>query len=759
MPSQAQIPDDASSGRLVSTAETALPLVATTLRVEAEGGVARVVCEQRFENRSADPMAVTYSLPLPADAAVSGFSFQIGHRRIVGEIDRTASARDRFEHAVAQGRTAALVEQDRSSLFTQELGNIPPGAEVTAEIILDQRLAWLDEGSWEWRFPTTVMPRYLGQPGRVPDADRVAQDIANAPLGTRLTLSMYVGDPLGEHIAPRSPSHTIRSTRSRAGASVELAAGSAPMDRDLVIAWRVAGQEPGAKLQVARTREGTALASDAYGLLTIVPPAAPQQTALPRDLVVLLDTSGSMGGRPLQHAVRVISALVDTLRDEDSLELIEFSHAACRWKSEPVRATPAARRDALQWLADRRAGGSTEMRDGILEALRPIRPESQRQVILVTDGAIGFENEVVAAIAQGLPATCRLHTVGVGYAVNRSLTAPAARAGRGIEIVIGLDEDPERSAARLMGRTAAPLVVGLELGGSALVATAPARLPDLFAQAPVLLGLKLRPEGGDLFVRGSTPSGEWVSTLRVEPIAQGQGAPAIPCLFARELVEDLEMECAAGRWLDDVKAQIEEAGLAFQIASRFTSWVAMTDEPTVDPSKPTRRVRMPHQLPHGVSAEGIGLGFPTLDLETRLLDLTLGVSAAPGADIRTRSFAAARDERVGATGTPPRILRQPSLRKLRAKVVIATAREIVFEVTIEKDFEWRPPASVLVVWADGASQSGVVDAGRTTGAGRVTIGQTVRLALRFDVDVPKDQLVVVQFGGVVAGEIIKLVLE
>jgi Ca-activated chloride channel homolog len=174
-----------SGGRLVATDGRPLPLQGAALRAEASGGLARVVLEQRFRNPHPDPLHVTYVLPLPVDGAVSGFAFRIGERRVVGEVDRRAAARERFEEAILEGRTAALLEQDRASLFTQELGNIPPGAEVVAELTIDQRLRWLDGGAWEWRFPTVVAPRYLGADGRVPDAPRVAVDVVGGGRAPR----------------------------------------------------------------------------------------------------------------------------------------------------------------------------------------------------------------------------------------------------------------------------------------------------------------------------------------------------------------------------------------------------------------------------------------------------------------------------------------------------------------------------------------------------------------------------------------------
>ncbi|MDC3983140.1 VIT domain-containing protein [Polyangium jinanense] len=650
-----------NGARLVTTDGRALPLRGTTLQADAQGGIARVILEQRFANPYEEPLAVTYSLPLPEGGAVSAFSFRIGDQRIVGDVRGRAEARERYERALVEGKSAALLEQDRSSLFTQEIGNIPPGAELVAEIVIDQRLAWLDEGAWEWRFPTVVAPRYLGEEGRVPDAARITQDVADGPLPARLGLTCLIHDTLAAGKRPESPSHALEiSGDPKQGIVVNLGArAGARLDRDLVVRWSIATPKVGLSLDTSR-RAGDA-AQMAHGLLTIVPPvASPSLRPVTRDLVVLLDTSGSMHGEPLDQARRVVAALIDTLHDDDQLELIEFSSAPRRWNDAPVRATDLAKREALAWLRALRASGGTEMRAGILEALRTLRPDAQRQVVLVTDGHIGFETEVLRAIFDRLPASSRLHTVGVGSAVNRSLTAPAARAGRGIEVVIGLGEDPERAAARLVARTAAPVLVNLDISGSALVEHAPLRLPDLFAGAPVLVALALRPEGGSLLVRGQTREGTWEKRLDVPAIEAGDDSPAA-ALFGREKVEDLELALARGgdrRTLDDA---IERIGLDFKIATRLTSWIAVTEQVTVDPDDALRRERMPHELPHGMSAEGLGLrparaaaGGKTkgkIDLKARLgktapeakLDPTDDLIAGPAPSLPLPAMAAPRN--------------------------------------------------------------------------------------------------------------------
>ncbi len=600
-----------SGGTLVTLDGRALPLRRADLRVRACGGVARTVLEQQFVNPHAEPLRVTYTLPLPADGAVSGFRFQIDEQVIVGEVDRRSRARERFEEALVNGHTAALVEQERSSVFTQEVGNIPAGATVIAILEIDQPLHWRSNagqghGGWEYRFPTVVAPRYLGAEGRVTDAARIEVAVADRRRPIAMSLSLRIDESLAVGGQPSSTSHALSSVREGEAHTVALAEGSAALDRDVVVRWPVTAPQVGLRVDAARAASTHATTADAYGLVTLVPPARPP-AAVPRDLIVLLDTSGSMYGEPLMQAQRITCALIDGLGDQDRLELIEFSTAPRRFHRKPLPATAKHRRKAIAWVQQLRASGGTEMRSGILEALAGLRAEAQRQIVLITDGQIGFEHEVLGEIAERLPPGSRVHTVGVGSAVNRSLTQAAARAGRGLEIILGIGEDPEAATTRLLARTDAPLVVDLELSGAALREHAPRRLPDLFAGAPALIAARLRPEGGELRVRGRTAQGGWEARVQVPARAPGEGNPGVVALFGREQVEDLELRHAAGGDAGAIDREIEALGVRFQIATRLTSWIAVSDQATVDPSDPTRREYVPQELPYGMSVEGLGL--------------------------------------------------------------------------------------------------------------------------------------------------------
>jgi len=597
-----------NGGRMVTADGRTLPLKGASLIADAKAGLVRVTLEQRFVNPHAEPLSVTYQMPLPADAAVSGFSFTIGDRRVVGEVDTKKKARERFDEAVLQGRTAALLDQERSALFTQEVGNIPPQTEVVSELVLDQKLAFLPDGCWEWRFPTVVAPRYLGASGRVADSARVTVDVADAPLPVKLSLQLSVRDRLPDGARPESPSHSLHTVKGVQ--RFEVGFGSedgASLDRDVVVRWRAGEQQPGVELDTGRPIDGGAAAC-AYGLLTLVPPArSARMASVPRDLIILLDTSGSMGGAPIAQSKRVASALIDSLDENDFLELIEFSNSARKWRWRPVKATANNRKDALTWISRLEAGGGTEMRTGIVEALAPLRKDAQRQVVLMTDGLIGFESEIVKEICDRLPEGSRVHTVGIGSGVNRSLTMPSARAGRGVEVIIGLDEDAERAAARVLSRTAQPLVTKVEISGSAVEGVAPCRPVDLYAGAPALCSLKLKAHGGEIVVRGVTADGEFLERLEVKPVERGEGSPSAAKLFAREMVEDLEVELAAGASQREIDQRITSLGLDFQISTRLTSWVAVSPEATVDPRAPKRSVNQPQELPYGMSAEGLGL--------------------------------------------------------------------------------------------------------------------------------------------------------
>ncbi|HYQ14751.1 MAG TPA: VWA domain-containing protein, partial [Polyangiaceae bacterium] len=624
----------------------------------------------------------------------------------------------------------------------QAIGNVPPGQHIDLEVTIDHPLSWVGDG-WELRFPTVVAPRFQsGNSGSstVPIALSSSNDLSTVSAPHQVTLQI-----LDELRGPASsPSHALQVAPSEP-ARVSIA--QARLDRDVVVRWSVAGAEVGARLETARI-EG----DQQFGLLTLLPPAI-EPRAVPRDLIVLLDTSGSMAGEPLSQAVRVVSALVESLRDEDRLELIEFGSSARRWRESAVAATAQHKRDATAWLAKLRAGGGTEMRSGIHAALASLRPGALRQVVLVSDGLIGFEREVLEQLSRRLPDSCRFHSVGVGHGTNGSLLTPAARAGRGACIIVTPGEDVEPACARLLARTAQPLVVNLRLSGTAL-ATAPLRAVDLYSGCPALVPLALRAAGGSLEIAGETSDGAFARRLTVEPREPATGQARLAALYARDRIEDLELALAAGTsGVDDVEREIEGLGLRFQIASRLTSWVAVSEQVNVDGTRSSRRVEQPQQMTAGVSAEGLGLRSTVSFVGGGMI----AQSAAPGAEpmFYKRRVGSALPPRAAAPAAPSpmspmsppksagfiqrvqRLFSRPAAAPIQLAARLRVNNDALFAVSFEPGAsDWQLPEQVEVRLADGSRLTLEVDAQRSTHSATLSAGQEVRLVCKLTAALP-----------------------
>jgi Ca-activated chloride channel family protein len=432
----------------------------------------------------------------------------------------------------------------------------------------------------------------------VADAHRVSVPVLEGEHPTEVGFTLAVGDTLTGPAT--SPSHRIGCTQGVGPTQICLAQEDARLDRDVVVRWPVAVASAGVSALVGRLQGH----QDAHALVTVVPPFTPMP-AVRRDLILLLDASGSMGGAPMQQLKRFSRALIDSLADGDGLEIISFSSHPTRYAQTSTRVDAQQRSRANTWVSELRARGGTHMHEAIYAALSPLRAESQRQVVLVTDGLIGFEQEIVRRILDRLPEGSRVHTVGVGHGANRALLRPAARAGRGVEVIVSPDEDVAPAVATLLAHTAAPQVVDLHVHGARMLA--PCRLPDLFAGAPLRLALAVPCTGSRITLTGRSGSAPVSWTLDLPGVAEGEGQRAVCTRFARERVEDCEMRRAGGADAREVDDEITSLGLAFQISTRLTSWLAMTQEATVDPLAPYKRVHIPHAMPAQMSAAGLGL--------------------------------------------------------------------------------------------------------------------------------------------------------
>ncbi|MEJ2533687.1 MAG: marine proteobacterial sortase target protein [Halioglobus sp.] len=506
------------------------------------GMVATVTLEQSFRNDSDRWQEGVYGFPLPETAAVRHLEMVVGERRIVGRVRERAVAEKIYREAKASGRKASLVEQQRPNLFTNRVANIGPGEVITVRLEYVQEVAFI-EGEFSLRFPMTLTPRYMpGSPvtapvgeaatlsvnpylgwaratDRVPDADAISPlqhpgpGSDGAPLNpVAITATLDAGMPLAR---VASPYHDIAMERRGGVYEIGLAGGASEMDRDFVLTWQpVTGAAPAAALF---TEE---VGGEYFGLLMVVPPRAEPAAVAPREIVFVVDTSGSMGGVAIEQARASMTRALRQLSAGDRFNIIAFDSTHRALFRAPVPASRHHVGQALEFVRQMRASGGTEMLPALRAALTTAAVEEEsavqlRQVIFITDGAVGNEVELFGAV-NALLGDHRLFTVGIGSAPNSWFMRKAAQFGRGTHTHIGDLDDIDEKMSGLFEQLARPAATDLAVAWPTPVDAWPKRIPDLYRGHPLLVAVHFgdAPPAGDIQIPGHLAGRPWQTRLQ-----------------------------------------------------------------------------------------------------------------------------------------------------------------------------------------------------------------------------------------------------
>jgi Ca-activated chloride channel family protein len=607
---QAMKPSQAQQGTLLLKAEgttLAVPAVATEAEIKVSGIVARAVVKQTYRNPYDAWFEGIYVFPLPENAAVDHMRMKIGRRVIEGDIKERQAARAQYEQAKSSGQRAALVEQERPNLFTTSVANIPPRSEITVEIEYQQTLKY-DSGSFSLRFPMVVGPRYIpGTPtegqGRgwspntdqVPDAARITPPVLDpakhAPSNpVRLKVVLDAGVPLARIDSPYHPV-TLRESEG-GGRIVELAAGEVPANKDFELTWTpAAGHAPQAALFTEKHGE------QQYALLMVMPPAKEVAAArLPREVVFVIDTSGSMSGSSIAQAKEALELAVSRLAGQDSFNVIEFNSYAKALYPDARPASAANRESAVRWVRKLQAQGGTEMALALNLALNGREnPGGVRLVFFLTEGAVGNEDGLFKLIKDKL-GDSRLFTVGIGSAPNSHFMGKAAQTGRGTFTYIGKIEEVKEKMGNLFAKLESPVLKGIEIAWPGSVEAWPKRVPDLYLGEPIVVSALLdKPEGEIRLsgLRGDTP---WQSTL---PLADARSGRGMGVLWAREKIASHIDSLRDGGKEEEIRDAVVEIALAHHLVSKYTSLVAVDKTPVRTKEDELKSGAIPTNLPEG----------------------------------------------------------------------------------------------------------------------------------------------------------------
>jgi Ca-activated chloride channel homolog len=591
------------------------PLKHTEVRGAISGSLARITVTQIFENIAPNAIEAVYTFPLPQDAAVDDMTIQVGGRTIRSVIKRREEARAIYEKANATGHTAALLDQERPNIFSQAVANIMSGEQVSVTISYAETLQYQD-GGYEFVFPMVVGPRYIRgwapDTDKVPDASRITPNVAAVP-GTRaghdisLELAIDAGVPIQEL---RSPSHQIDVERTAMGfAKVKLQNEGEIPNKDFVLKYSVAGEQISDAVLSHWVPQGSA--DDGYFTLILQPPTrVPESDITPKELVFVLDTSGSMSGFPIEKGKELISRALDELYPGDTFNVITFSGDTQILFPEPVFPTAENIRMAKNLLSGRHGGGGTEMMKAIRAALQPSDSQDHLRVVcFVTDGYVGNDMEIIGEVQKHPNA--RVFAFGIGNSVNRFLIEGMAKAGRGDSEVVMLNDKADEAAHRLYERLRSPLLTDLSLDWRGLPVSDiyPQRLPDLFDGKPLCVtGRYTAPIKGSIRLRGKRAGEDFVRDIPVALASGGNQNDVLAGFWARRRIDDLMSQdwagIQAGNTKPEVQKEITQLGLDYRLMTQFTSFVAVEDRIVTKDGKP-QRVEVPAEMPEGVSYEGV----------------------------------------------------------------------------------------------------------------------------------------------------------
>jgi Ca-activated chloride channel family protein len=596
------------------------PLQHTDVEASISGYVSRVRVRQTFQNPLKTKIEAVYVFPLPADAAVDDLVMTVGERRIVGQIKPRDEARATYEAARAAGHVTSLLEQERPNIFTQSVANIEPGAQVVIELSYVAMLKY-EEGVFEFVFPMVVGPRYMpgapiGSQGtgwspdttQVPDASRLSPPVTLPGTRAGHNISLMVQLDAGMEVHDlHSSLHEVNIARHAPGqATVTLANKTEMPNRDFILRYRAATNEISNALLFHTDARGT------FFTLLLQPPqrVLPEQ-ARPKEMIFVIDRSGSMSGFPIEKAKETMRLAIERLHPHDTFNLLSFAGGTGRCFPKPVPNTPANRTSAIKYLADLYGSGGTEMMPAILEALGGAHdPQRVRIVAFMTDGYIGNDYAIIDAVRKHA-GTARVFAFGIGNAVNRFLLDGMAHAGRGAVEYVTLESQGAGAAQRFYERLQAPVLTDIAIDWGSLPVTEvyPKQFPDLFSNTPLMIHGRLQAEANGTFVlRGTTSTGPVMRHIHLSPPASSIQHAALASLWARAKVQDLMMQDYAALQSGNMPAARRQAitalGVEYRLLTPFTSFVAVEELHVTVGGKPVT-VAVPVEIPAGVSYEGI----------------------------------------------------------------------------------------------------------------------------------------------------------
>ena len=597
-----------------------LPLKDTRVDISVSGVIADVKVRQIYRNEGSRPINASYVFPASARAAVYAMRMQIGNEIIVAKIKEREQAKQEFEQAKEEGKSASLLEQQRPNVFSMSLANIMPQEQVEIELRYTELLVPTDN-VYELVFPTVVGPRYASNGNKNDDKFVETPYLHQGQKPTsalHITTRIFAGLPIYDLSCP---SHQVYPQWQNNGAAQLTLDDADPFqgNRDFVVRYRLAGDQIASGLLLFQG------ADENFFLYMAQPPRRVATEAIPpSEYIFVVDVSGSMEGFPLNTSKRLLKDLIGQLRPTDLFNVVLFAGDSTVLSPQSLQANQANIATAIRLLEQQRGAGGTELLPAIQQAMSLPRQEGiSRSVVLVTDGYISGEQGVFDHIRANLNRS-NVFAFGIGGSVNRYLIEGVAKAGMGEPFIVTEESEAEGVAAKFREYIQTPVLTDIKVRsvGFNTYDVNPVQFPDLFAQRPIILFGKWRgPVAGTIELTGKTGQGDFVSRFDVASSQPDEGNRALRYLWARSRIAELS-DYGYSDVTDDKVKEITGLGLKYNLLTRYTSFIAVREVVT-NPNGTADDVKQPLPLPMRVSDLAVG-GGAEVGSEPELVWLVMG---------------------------------------------------------------------------------------------------------------------------------------
>lgn len=585
-----------------------LPLKSTSAEINIAGVIAEVSVVQEYANEGKTPIEAIYVFPASTRAAVYSMKMTLGERTIVAKISEREKARQDYEAAKQQGKSASLLEQERPNVFQMNVANIMPGDRIRVELRYTELLI-PDDGVYEFVYPTVMGPRYSNQPAVTapPHESWVSNPYTRErelPLyDFNLKCALNAGMPVSDVIC------TSHKTAIKFESPAEAVISLLPEEkqggnRDFVLKYRLAGDKVQTGILLYPGKE------ENFFLAMIQPPKQVNLSEVPpREYVFIVDVSGSMNGYPLDISKKLLRDMIGNLRTTDRFNVLLFAGASNLLGETSFAANAENIAKAIAFIDRQQGGGGTELLPALKRALNLSGTQGfSRSFVIATDGYVTVEKEAFDLIRNELN-KANFFAFGIGTSVNRLLIEGMAHAGMGMPFVITKPEEAENMAAKFRKYVQNPVLTHIEVSYEGFDAydVEPLSVPDVFSERPVLIFGKYHgTPTGSIIIKGKNSKGDYENRLLAWKSEISESNSALRYLWARERIRTYSDYASAGyRGADEYKPAIVELGLKYNLLTAYTSFIAIDNDIRNKEGNSTT-INQPLPLPEGVSDMALG---------------------------------------------------------------------------------------------------------------------------------------------------------